>query len=73
MSKDPDFSYINNNGKLVAGAAATLHEIYTNHNGVKDYNDDVGESYIKTLVESLSTNANEDIQAKSKRKNIKVS
>jgi len=73
MSKDPDFSYINNNGKLVTGAAATLHEIYTNHNGVKDYNDDVGESYIKTLVESLSTNANEDIQAKSKRKNIKVS
>ncbi len=72
MSKDPDFSYNNDNGKRVSGAAATLHEIYTNHNGVKDYNDDVGESYIRELVKSISQNANSDIEAKSKRRKIKI-
>lgn len=73
MSKDPDFSYINDNGKLVSGAAATIHEIYTNHNGVKDYNDDVGKSYLQEFVKIISDGANSDIQAKSKRKNIKIS
>lgn len=73
MSKNPDFSYFNEKGKKVSGAAATVHEIYTNHDGVGDYNDDVGESYLKELVKSISGNANLNIQAKSKRKNIKIS
>lgn len=73
MSKDPDFSYINEKGKRIFGTAATLHEIYTNHNGVSDYNDDVGESYLREVVKSISENANQDIQAKSKQKNIKIS
>ena len=59
--------------KIVSGAASTLHEIYTNHDGVRDYNDDVGKSYIQEFVKVISEGANADIQAKSKRKNIKIS
>nr|DAG25593.1 MAG TPA: hypothetical protein [Caudoviricetes sp.] len=73
MPKDPDFSYINEKGKKVSGAAATLHEIYTNHDGVGDYNNDVGESFLKEFIKLISKTANLDIQAKSKRKNIKIS
>ena len=71
--KTPNFSYVNDDGKIVSGAAATLHEIYTNHDGVRDYNDDVGKSYIQEFVKVISEGANADIQAKSKRKNIKIS
>lgn len=70
--KDPDFSYINDNGKKVSGAAATLHEIYTNHGGVKNYNDHIGIEYILEFVSSHSDIINEGIEAKSRRKKLRV-
>lgn len=70
-NKDPDFSYINDNNKKVSGAAAFLHEVFTNHEGIADYNDDVGEEYIKEFVKQISSNANANLEATSKRKQIK--
>lgn len=70
--KDPDFSYINDNGKKVSGAAATLHEIYTNHGGVKNYNDHIGIEYILEFVSSHSDIINEGIETKSRRKKLRV-
>lgn len=72
-SKDVDYSYVNDKGQLVSGAAALLHEVYTKHEGIGDYNNDVGKSFINKLVEYISDAANQDMQAKSKRKNIKIS
>lgn len=72
MHKDPDFSYINKNGRKVSGAAATLHEIYTVHDGVKDYNDNVGAEYIAEFVREHSDIINEGIERKSRRKQLKV-
>ena len=72
-SKDVDFSYVNDEGKLVSGAAALLHEVYSKHDGIRDYNNDVGQSFIGKLLDYISDAANADIEAKSKRKNIKIS
>lgn len=71
-SNDPDFSYINNNGQKVSGAAATLHEIYTNQGGVGNYNDKVGAAYIEAFIKSNSIDINANIEAQSKRDNFKV-
>lgn len=70
--KDPDFSYTNDNGKKVSGTAATLHEIYTNHGGVKNYNDNIGMEYIQEFVSSHSDIINASIEAKSRRKKLRV-
>lgn len=37
--KGPDYSYINDNGKKVSGAAAFLHEVFTVQGGVQNYHD----------------------------------
>lgn len=71
-SNDPNFSYVNANGKTVSGTAATLHEIYTNKGGVGNYNDSVGQKYIEAFVKANSININSEIEAQSKRDNFKV-
>ncbi len=70
--QDPDFSYINDEGKRVTGAAATSHEIYTVHGGVSEYNDYIGEKYIKAFVRENSEALQRDIEVESRRKKLRV-
>lgn len=64
----PDFSYINDDGRKVGGTAAVLRKIFTEMGGLQNYNDMVGEQYIKTFI---SDQANAVLDASHKRKQIK--
>ena len=66
------YSYVNENGKKVNGAAATLHEIYTVNGGLQNYHDMVGKAYIERFVSANSDIINAGIKATSKRKRFKV-
>ena len=46
MAKKLDFSYLNDSGKKVSGAAAFNHYVYTEKGGVQGYNDEVGAEYV---------------------------
>ena len=70
--KDPDYSYINKNGRKVSGTAATLHEIYTVNGGLQNYHDTIGKAYIEDFVNAHSDIINAGIEATSKRKRFKV-
>lgn len=70
--QDPDYSYINEDGKRVTGAAATSHEIYSVHGGVAEYNDYIGETYIREFVKEHSKALQQDIEMDSRRKKWKV-
>lgn len=70
--KDPDYSYINENGKKVSGTAATLHEIYTVNGGLQNYHDTIGKAYIEDFVNAHSDIINAGIEATSKRKHFKA-
>lgn len=67
-----DPSYINDNGKLVAGSAAILHYIYTVMGGIENYNDSVGEVYINKFVKHVSVEANKHIERNMKKKRFKA-
>ncbi|BDF66600.1 hypothetical protein CE91St43_05720 [Oscillospiraceae bacterium] len=69
---DPDFSYINESGKKVAGGAALLHTVYTELGGVKKYNDFVGKDYIEDFLDSLSPGLNKRIESEVKRNRLKI-
>lgn len=71
-SNDPNFSYTNDAGKTVSGAAATLHEIYTVKGGLGNYNDSVGKEYIDAFIKANSIDINANIEAQAKRDNFKV-
>lgn len=70
--KNLNYSYTNENGKTVSGAAATLHEIYTVNGGLQNYHDSIGKAYIDAFVNSSSDIINAVIKAASKRKYLKV-
>ena len=72
MTKDIDFSYLNNEGKRVTGSAAAMHYIYTEKGGVRAYNDEVGSMYVREFIEEHSEAINEAIQAKIRRDRFKV-
>lgn len=67
-----NYSYVNENGKLISGPPALVHYIYTVMGGVKNYNDSVGETYIKKFVQSISDEANSEIERKAKKTNLKA-
>lgn len=69
--KNFSYSYINQDGKLVSGAAATLHEIYTVNGGLKEYHDAIGKAYIEEFVNAHSEIINAGIEATSKRKRFR--
>ncbi len=71
MSNIPDFSYINKNGKWVHGPAAFLHYVYSVMGGIPEYNDEVGEKYIKNFINLISEAANDDIAKAAKKKQFK--
>lgn len=70
--KNPNFSYINSNGKKVSGTAAALHEIYTVQGGLGNYNNNIGKEYISAFVDAHSDIINAGIEAMSRRKKLHV-
>lgn len=69
---DPDFSYINEKGKRVAGPPAFMHEVYTVCGGIRKYNDRVGEKYVKAFIESVSKDVQSDLEAESRRRQLRI-
>lgn len=67
-----DFSYRNNKGKRVSGAAAFAHYVFTEKGGIQEYNDEIGMEYIKAFVKQNSDDINNGIIRKAKRKLFKV-
>lgn len=72
MSKKIDFSYLNEHGKRVSGAAAFNHYVYTEKGGVQGYNDEVGAEYIAQFVRENSDIINEGLEKRARRSRLKV-
>ena len=71
MSK-ADFSYVNKDGKLVKGTAATIHHIYTEMGGIDNYNEAVATEAIKKALESgLLDEINKALTKNAKKKRFK--
>jgi hypothetical protein len=69
--QDPDFSYVNEKGKWVHASAAFMHEVYTNCGSVQEYNDTVGEKYIKGFLKFFSAPIQKELEKDHKRKMFK--
>lgn len=72
MDKDLYYSYINDNGKRVNGAAALNHHIFTTKGGVQNYNDDIGIKYITKFVKEYSDTIHEELAKEAKKDRFKV-
>lgn len=72
MSKNPDFSYINQNGRRVSGAAAFNHHVYTEMGGIQNYNDEVGTEYVMEFIRQNSDIINDGLTKKAKKNRLKV-
>ncbi len=72
MAKKLDFSYLNDSGKKVSGAAAFNHYVYTEKGGVQGYNDEVGAEYIAQFIRQNSDIINKGIEKKVRRSRLKV-
>lgn len=71
MRREPDFSYLNEDGKLVSGSAAFLHHVYTEMGGVQNYNDAVGAAYIAEFVRAHSDGINAELAVQARRNRLK--
>lgn len=67
-----DLSYLNNNGKKVSGVAAFCHYVYTVKGGEEEYNNYVGEMYIREFVNQHSVDINKEIEKDSQKRKFKV-
>lgn len=72
MDKKRDYRYPNENGKLVTGSASVLHQIYSVKGGLKEYNDWIGEEYIKAFVQQASDEINDELIAEARRSQLKL-
>lgn len=72
MRRDPDFSYLNEDGKLVSGTAAFLHHVYTEMGGIQNYNDEVGKAYIAEFVAAHSDIINDGLEYQARKKRLKL-
>lgn len=72
MSKKTDFSYVNQNGKLVSGSAAFNHYVYTEKGGIQNYNDEVGYEYLKEFILQKSDSINEGLARKARKSRFKA-
>ena len=70
--KKPDYSYINSSGKKVSGSAAFNHYVFTEQGGIQNYNDSVGEEYLKAFIRENSDIINEGLERKAKRPRFKA-
>lgn len=64
--------YVNKQGKLVSGPAALNHYIYTVKGSVQEYNDEIGEAYIKSFVHEHSDIINEGLARKAQKDRFRV-
>ena len=60
--------YVNEQGKLVSGSAAFSHYVHTVKGGIQQYNDEIGEEYIKAFERENSDAINENIVKKEQKK-----
>lgn len=72
MSRGPDFSYLNENGKRVSGTAAFLHYVFTEMGGIQNYNDEVGKAYIAEFVSTHSDIINAGLEYQTRKKRLKL-
>lgn len=72
MANGPDFSFVNENGKLIAGAAAFNHHVYTEMGGIQQYNDAVGRMYIEAFIQAQSDYINAEITAQARRNRLEL-
>lgn len=72
MANEPDFSYVNDRGRRVAGPAAFLHHVYTEKGGIQQYNDAVGNVYLEQFIKAYSDDINADLAVKARRKRLKL-
>ena len=72
MSKKPDYSYNNKDGKRVTGSAAFLHHVYSENGGIQEYNDSIGKEYIEEFIKYRSDKLQEDIEKKAKKNRFKI-
>jgi hypothetical protein len=72
MPNNPDFSYLNENGKRVAGPPSFLHYVYTEKGGIQNYNDEVGEAYIKKFVKQNSDDINEELTLNARKSRFRA-
>lgn len=59
-------------GKRVNGSAALNHYIHTVNGGVQEYNDEIGEAYIKAFVNEHSDIINEGLARKAQKDRFRV-
>ncbi len=72
MDRKYDYRFINKDGKLVAGPASVLHQIYSVKGGLQEYNDWVGEEYIKAFIRQNSEEVNDELEAEARRNQLKL-
>ncbi len=72
MDRKYDYRFINKDGKLVAGPASVLHQIYSVKGGLQEYNDWVGEEYIKAFIRQNSEEVNDELEAEARRSQLKL-
>lgn len=72
MDRKYDYRFKNKDGKLVAGPASVLHQIYSVKGGLQEYNDWVGEEYIKAFIRQNSEEVNDELEAEARRSQLKL-
>ena len=63
--------YRNEDGKLVTGAAAFNHYVFTEKGGIQNYHNEIGEAYINHFVNEHSDVVNEKYIKDTRRKKFK--
>ena len=70
MDKDLYHPYMNENGKIVHGAASLNHYIFTEKGGLINYHDEIGEAYVKAFIKNVSAEVNADLAKKKQSGNV---
>ena len=72
MDKDLYHPYMNENGKIVHGAASLNHYIFTEKGGLINYHDEIGEAYVKAFIKMFLLKLMPILPKKAKRKRFRV-
>jgi hypothetical protein len=72
MPKNPDFSYLNSNGKRVSGSAAFNHYVYTEKGSIQKYNDEIGTEYVMEFIRQNSDIINDGLAKKARKNRLKI-
>ena len=70
-NKDLYRPYLNKNGKMVHGAAALNHYIYTVKGSIQNYHDEIGTAYISEFVKEHSDVINAGLVKTAKKSKFK--